>query len=1143
MNAKELLGNTWGYVKQAVGYSGGASREKLQETLVTEDPTQGYHANRFYDSSLLVNQLPLYTLFTGRMMVDSDPIVEFALNVRNAALMVAEVEIKAKNGRVQQWLDAQWNTIWELNRRQVVATKKWGFAGLQPTYKINPSTKLLDIDGLKDFAPEDVRALESGGKQVGFRVKDRKLFGPRSLWLTFNTEYGSPYGRGSLRRMYPPWYEKWMDRGAKKLIQQRMIKDAYVGDIFWVPFNLSVELPDGRQVPWRDLARQVAENRMSGGAMTLPMFRDDKGNRLMEYEPPQSIAGGTDTFAWKEGLDEDILRGADIPIEVIKASETGSGYSGRSIPFMVLLSVCTGEFVEYVKQVQELLRVVAWLNFGGDPEFEMKPKSLVESFAGDAAGSPMGGGAIGGQPGQAGAGGGQGGMRPGMQQQGPPQPPPQPQRFSDEISLPEVHEFSSTQFNLPGELSFDLRRMADRINYDDLAGDGRELNPHITIKYGLHTNNADDVRAAVEGEPPVAVTLGKTSVFSGAEHDVVKIEIESEALRRLNAKISSSLTCTDAFPEYKPHCTIAYVKPGLGERYAAVLNDLQGKVAVFDRLVFSNKLRQWESIPLTGTAQFSETRFDEGFEKDHPRNEDGEFTEKGELWKISKKDHQKYIGKKQFDAITSMIVKGNPVVHRNPRFVTKLDSVDQVRLTKSGNIEIMQRGKFVALPPHEVLAIAKQAGFKEGMSHFDAVYEAYTKGLPVPDDILAEYPAITEQAEEEETISDAEYQRRKSLTNKEYDIEEAAGWPGNLDKSTRFDLSGDTSTLDEITAIGTAAARRRILTAAERIADLAKKKSDLSDPTTFEGLGKFELLADIRALLEDLHRGISSDLQSSMIASSFAGAAEVAVGIPPAHVPPVTTAAPPAVPPAPPTIASFFPDDPSPGLRFPVIDDALAVLHDAEIFTSDDYREVAEQAKAGAFAITSTLGDEAVADIRDLLQENIAKGPDLEGFVEAVQERLREGGPLSERHIETIFRTNVSSSFSNGANKSLESPMVVDAFPYRAYWATTDRRVRKNHIALETLGLQGTNIYRADDPTWLKFRPPWEFNCRCTWSPVTVEQAAKAGVVEAQEWLARAKEAAKANGGTWPEWLNKTAPMQRAWVAVPGFEPPAEFRR
>jgi SPP1 gp7 family putative phage head morphogenesis protein len=337
------------------------------------------------------------------------------------------------------------------------------------------------------------------------------------------------------------------------------------------------------------------------------------------------------------------------------------------------------------------------------------------------------------------------------------------------------------------------------------------------------------------------------------------------------------------------------------------------------------------------------------------------------------------------------------------------------------------------------------------------------------------------------------------------------------------------------------------LTAAEQIRALAQKKTaELAggiDDVTFEGLGKFSLLADIRAVIEALHHGISSDLQTSMLAANFAGAAEVAVGIPPAHVPPVVTGAPPIVPPTPPTLASLFPDEPAPGLRFPVIDDALTILHDADIFTSDDYREVAEQAKAGAFAITSNLGDEAVAEIRDLLHENIAKGPDMEAFVEAVQERLREGSPLSERHIETIFRTNVSSAFSNGSNKSLEAPMVVDAFPYRQYWATTDQRVRKTHIALETLGLQGTNIYRADDPVWQKFRPPWEFNCRCSWNPVTVEQAARKGITEAQEWLARAKDAAKANGGEWPEWLNKTAPARGEWVSPPAFEPPAEFRR
>ena len=59
-------------------------------------------------------------------------------------------------------------------------------------------------------------------------------------------------------------------------------------------------------------------------------------------------------------------------MEVVKASQTGSGYSGRSIPFLVVLSVCNNELVEIVKCVdQQVLRPLACLNFGGDPDYEI----------------------------------------------------------------------------------------------------------------------------------------------------------------------------------------------------------------------------------------------------------------------------------------------------------------------------------------------------------------------------------------------------------------------------------------------------------------------------------------------------------------------------------------------------------------------------------------------------------------------------------------------------------------------------------------------------------------------------------------------------------------------------------------------------
>jgi SPP1 gp7 family putative phage head morphogenesis protein len=208
-----------------------------------------------------------------------------------------------------------------------------------------------------------------------------------------------------------------------------------------------------------------------------------------------------------------------------------------------------------------------------------------------------------------------------------------------------------------------------------------------------------------------------------------------------------------------------------------------------------------------------------------------------------------------------------------------------------------------------------------------------------------------------------------------------------------------------------------------------------------------------------------------------------------------------------------------------------------------DFRATAAAVKQGAFAITGDLTDAAVADVRDLLTENLAKGPDREAFIDAVINRLGEGGPLSEAHVETIFRTNVASAISDGTNKALQAPMVVDAFPYRAYYATTDTRVRKEHLQLERLGLDGTNIYRADDPTWQKFRPPWDWGCRCSWVPLTVEQAARRGVTEAKEWLARAQAMADQLGGSAAEYINRTEPASPAWVQSPPFQPPAEFER
>ena len=49
-------------------------------------------------------------------------------------------------------------------------------------------------------------------------------------------------------------------------------------------------------------------------------------------------------------------------------------------------------------------------------------------------------------------------------------------------------------------------------------------------------------------------------------------------------------------------------------------------------------------------------------------------------------------------------------------------------------------------------------------------------------------------------------------------------------------------------------------------------------------------------------------------------------------------------------------------------------------------------------------------------------------------------------------------------------------------------------------GLNGTSVYRRDDPMWDLFTPPWGYQCRCGVNLLTVEAAARKGVVEARRW-------------------------------------------
>jgi 2'-5' RNA ligase len=106
--------------------------------------------------------------------------------------------------------------------------------------------------------------------------------------------------------------------------------------------------------------------------------------------------------------------------------------------------------------------------------------------------------------------------------------------------------------------------------------------------YGLHTQQLKSITDKITFKP-VKFKIKNISLFENEKYDVLKLGIESKDLNELNSEMCKKLPFTSSYPDYKPHCTIAYLVPGAGHNYTKLKNELVGKEFTSERFIFSNK--------------------------------------------------------------------------------------------------------------------------------------------------------------------------------------------------------------------------------------------------------------------------------------------------------------------------------------------------------------------------------------------------------------------------------------------------------------------------------------------------------------------------------------------------------------------------
>lgn len=161
-----------------------------------------------------------------------------------------------------------------------------------------------------------------------------------------------------------------------------------------------------------------------------------------------------------------------------------------------------------------------------------------------------------------------------------------------------LHEYSSTQVALSGRPVEILRKMQHAIQSGDVGNEGLENEPHVTIKFGLHFQTPSvKLRQALRTFGPVTLTLGKTSLFKNDDADVLKVDVDSPDLHKLNKLIARLVPTFDTHPKYIPHMTVGYLRPGRGAKYVGD-KSLDGQKLTFDSIVFSGRRGHREVIPL-----------------------------------------------------------------------------------------------------------------------------------------------------------------------------------------------------------------------------------------------------------------------------------------------------------------------------------------------------------------------------------------------------------------------------------------------------------------------------------------------------------------------------------------------------------------
>lgn len=153
--------------------------------------------------------------------------------------------------------------------------------------------------------------------------------------------------------------------------------------------------------------------------------------------------------------------------------------------------------------------------------------------------------------------------------------------------------------------------------------------------------------------------------------------------------------------------------------------------------------------------------------------------------------------------------------------------------------------------------------------------------------------------------------------------------------------------------------------------------------------------------------------------------------------------------------------------------EAIYYFKAKKIVRKKEFNKLTREAKSAAFTVSRVYKDDVLKGFKQELHDALDQGRTQAQTIKRFHEILSGAShkQLGNFHLETVFRTNMQTSYGVGRRRALEE--TKDDLPFWTYHAVMDDRTRPRHAALNGL------LLPADHEFWEEHYPPWGFNCRC----------------------------------------------------------------